>query len=78
MNSNKICIESITNKQTFGICLKKIPYLASIVLAYHHRVKMSENALCYKDFQAFRLALVRRLTSAEFVFLFIVSNPRVL
>ena len=23
------------------------PYLASLVLAYHHRVKMSENALCY-------------------------------
>ena len=46
MNSNKICVESIANKQTFGICLEKIPYLASVVLAYHHRVKMSENALC--------------------------------
>ena len=28
-----------------------------------------------KDFRAFRVALVRRLTSAEFVFLFMVSNP---
>ena len=46
MNSNKICVESIANKQTFGICLEKISYLASVVLAYHHRVKMSENALC--------------------------------
>ena len=28
-----------------------------------------------KDFQAFRFGLVRRLTSAEFVFLFMVSKP---
>ena len=31
-----------------------------------------------KDFQAFWVALVRRLTSAEFAFLFMVSNPYVL
>ena len=31
-----------------------------------------------KDFQAFRVGLVRRLTSAEFAFLFMVSNPYVL
>ena len=30
---------------------------------------------CPKDFQAFRVGLVRRLTSAEFVFLFMVLNP---
>ena len=30
------------------------------------------------DFQALRVGLVRRLTSAEFVFLFMVSNPYVL
>ena len=31
-----------------------------------------------KDFQAFRVGLVRRLTSAEFAFLFMVSKPYVL
>ena len=31
-----------------------------------------------KDFQAFWVGLVRRLTSAEFAFLFMVSNPYVL
>ena len=34
--------------------------------------------ICYvlkhKDFQAFRVGLVKRLTSAEFSFLFMVSN----
>ena len=31
-----------------------------------------------KDFQAFWVGLERRLTSAEFAFLFMVSNPYVL
>ena len=34
--------------------------------------------LIIKDFPAFRLSLVRRATSAEFAFLFMVSNPYVL
>ena len=42
------------------------------------QVLQDDYRLDSKDFRAFRVALVRRLTSAEFVFLFMISNPYVL
>ena len=40
--------------------------------------RSNKKGLYYKDFQAFWVGLVRRLTSAEFAFLLMVSNPYVL
>ena len=48
--SDKICVDITTTKKQpkhLEYVLKKHPFVVSVVLAYHHRVKMSENALCY-------------------------------
>ena len=45
---------------------------------FHHADEPHQdwkNTILGKDFQAFWVGLVRRLTSAEFEFLFLVSNP---
>ena len=52
-----------------------LAFLAGSVIEFHNH---DAYRILTKDFQAFRVGLLRRRTSAEFVFLFMVSNTYVL
>ena len=49
-----------------------LAFLAGSVIEFHNH---DAYRILTKDFQAFRVGLLRRVTSAEFAFLFMVSNP---
>ena len=54
-------------------CFKGVFHLHLLVFPFVYQFN-SRIGVLVKDFQAFRIGLVRRLTSAEFAFLFMVLN----